>query len=51
MQIKNSAKEYDVIIVGSGAGGGMHTKFFPKQDYQLLLLRLVRIMTQLTQNK
>ena len=26
MQIKNSAKEYDVIIVGSGAGGGMATK-------------------------
>jgi choline dehydrogenase-like flavoprotein len=26
MQIKNSSKEYDVIIVGSGAGGGMATK-------------------------
>ena len=26
MQIKNTAKEYDVIIVGSGAGGGMATK-------------------------
>ena len=26
MQIKNNSKEYDVIIVGSGAGGGMATK-------------------------
>lgn len=26
MQIKENAKEYDVIIVGSGAGGGMATK-------------------------
>ncbi len=26
MQIKKSSKEYDVIIVGSGAGGGMATK-------------------------
>ena len=26
MQIKNKSKEYDVIIVGSGAGGGMATK-------------------------
>ena len=26
MQDKNSSKEYDVIIVGSGAGGGMATK-------------------------
>ena len=26
MQIKQSSKEYDVIIVGSGAGGGMATK-------------------------
>lgn len=26
MQIKESPKEYDVIIVGSGAGGGMATK-------------------------
>jgi choline dehydrogenase-like flavoprotein len=26
MQIKENAKEYDVVIVGSGAGGGMATK-------------------------
>ena len=26
MQIKENPKEYDVIIVGSGAGGGMATK-------------------------
>jgi choline dehydrogenase-like flavoprotein len=26
MQIKNNSKEYDVIVVGSGAGGGMATK-------------------------
>ena len=26
MQIKENSKEYDVIIVGSGAGGGMATK-------------------------
>lgn len=26
MQVKESSKEYDVIIVGSGAGGGMATK-------------------------
>ena len=26
MQIKKSSKEYDVVIVGSGAGGGMATK-------------------------
>jgi len=26
MQIKNNSKKYDVIIVGSGAGGGMATK-------------------------
>lgn len=26
MQIKESSKMYDVIIVGSGAGGGMATK-------------------------
>ena len=26
MQIKQTSKEYDVVIVGSGAGGGMATK-------------------------
>ena len=26
MEIKKTSKQYDVIIVGSGAGGGMATK-------------------------
>ena len=26
MEIKKNSKQYDVIIVGSGAGGGMATK-------------------------
>ena len=32
MEIIENTKHYDVIIVGSGAGGGMAKKFQPTQD-------------------
>jgi choline dehydrogenase-like flavoprotein len=38
MQIKESAKEYDVIIVGSGAGGGMATKILADAGLKIALV-------------
>ena len=32
MQIIENEKKYDVVIVGSGAGGGMATKFLLMLD-------------------
>ena len=38
MQIKESTKEYDVIIVGSGAGGGMATKILSEAGLSIALV-------------
>ena len=38
MQIKESAKKYDVIIVGSGAGGGMATNVLAKAGLKIALV-------------
>ncbi len=38
MQIKESAKEYDAIIVGSGAGGGMATKILADAGLKIALV-------------
>ena len=37
MQIKENPKEYDVIIVGSGAGGGMATKILSEAGLSIAL--------------
>ena len=46
MQIKNSAKEYDVIIVGSGAGG-MATKVLSEAGHSVAVAKQVHILIQL----
>jgi len=38
MQIKENTKEYDVIIVGSGAGGGMATKILSEAGLSVALV-------------
>ncbi len=38
MQIKETAKEYDAIIVGSGAGGGMATKILSEAGLKVALI-------------
>ncbi len=38
MQIKESPKEYDVIIVGSGAGGGMATKILSEAGFSIAVV-------------
>ncbi len=38
MQIKENSKEYDVIIVGSGAGGGMATKILSEAGLSIALV-------------
>ncbi|MEM6378936.1 MAG: GMC family oxidoreductase [Bacteroidota bacterium] len=38
MQIKESTKEYDAIIVGSGAGGGMATKILADAGLKIALV-------------
>ncbi len=38
MQIKESPKEYDVVIVGSGAGGGMATKVLSEAGLKIALM-------------
>tara|TARA_B100001769_G_C22092424_1_gene589243 strand:+ start:84 stop:1805 length:1722 start_codon:yes stop_codon:yes gene_type:complete len=38
MQIKENSKEYDVIIVGSGAGGGMATKILAESGLSIALV-------------
>lgn len=38
MQIKTSPKEYDVIIVGSGAGGGMATKILSEAGLKVAVV-------------
>ena len=38
VQIKKSAKLYDAIIVGSGAGGGMAAYILSKQGLKVCLL-------------
>jgi len=38
MQIKESPKEYDVIIVGSGAGGGMATKILSEAGLDIAVV-------------
>ena len=38
MQIKENSKEYDVIIVGSGAGGGMATKILSEAGLKIAVV-------------
>ncbi len=38
MQIKKSSKEYDVIIVGSGAGGGMASKILAEAGFNIAIV-------------
>jgi choline dehydrogenase-like flavoprotein len=38
MQIKENLKEYDVIIVGSGAGGGMATKILSEAGLSIAIV-------------
>ncbi len=38
MQIKKSSKEYDVIIVGSGAGGGMASKILAEAGLNIAIV-------------
>ena len=38
MQIKESSKVYDVIIVGSGAGGGMATKILSEAGLDVAIV-------------
>ncbi|MGB4849699.1 MAG: FAD-binding protein, partial [Saprospiraceae bacterium] len=38
MQIKKSSKQYDVIIVGSGAGGGMATKILSEAGLKVAVV-------------
>ncbi len=38
MQIKENSKEYDVIIVGSGAGGGMATKILSEAGLSIAIV-------------
>ena len=38
MQIKENSKEYDVIIVGSGAGGGMATKILSEAGLSVAIV-------------
>ena len=51
MQIKNSAKEYDVIIVGSGAGGGMATKVLSEAGLSVAVVEAAHILTLLIQKQ
>ncbi|QLE01037.1 GMC family oxidoreductase [Galbibacter sp. BG1] len=37
-QIKETPKEYDILIVGSGAGGGMATKILSEAGFKIALL-------------
>ena len=38
MQIKETSKEYDVVIVGSGAGGGMATKILSEAGLSIAIV-------------
>jgi choline dehydrogenase-like flavoprotein len=38
MQIKENSKEYDVIIVGSGAGGGMASKILSEAGLKIAIV-------------
>lgn len=38
MQIKETPKGYDIIIVGSGAGGGMATKILSEAGYKIAVI-------------
>ncbi len=38
MEILKSKKEYDVIVVGSGAGGGMATKILSEAGVKVALV-------------
>jgi len=38
MQIKENSKEYDVVIVGSGAGGGMATKILSEAGLSIAIV-------------
>ena len=48
MQIKNTAKEYDVIIVGSGAGGGMATKVLSEAGLSVAVVEAGPFLIQRT---
>mgnify|MGYP002700941594 CR=1 FL=1 len=39
MQIKENLKEYDVIIVGSGAGGGMASKILSEAGLKIAIVK------------
>ena len=51
MEIKENPKEYDVIIVGSGAGGGMATKILSQAGLSIALVEAGPYMTLQIQNK